>query len=66
MTNQRQQRGRIMGDTEQNLHWHLSCPEICVPGVTQLISSLNLISLLQQDHPYVNETFEMLSMLLLF
>lgn len=64
MTNQKQQRGRITGDTEENLHWHLSCPEICVLGVTHLISSLSLIGLLQQDHPYANETFEMLSMLL--
>lgn len=66
MTNQRQQCGRITGDTEENVHWHLSCPVICVPGVTHLISALNLIGLLQQDHPYANETFELLSMLLLF
>lgn len=66
MANQRQQHGRIAGDTGQKLHWHLSCPEICVPELTPLLSSLTLTRLLQQDHPYANETFEMLPMLLLF
>lgn len=57
MTNQSQQHRRHW--TKPLLASLMFRDSICVPEITQAVSSLKLIRPLQQNHVYANEPFEM-------